>query len=101
VSADPDPEQLRRRARRAFIRTHHPDAGGDRAAFVAGLADLNAELGSDRKADIRDAQGTAAPETAAPETAVPAVNQPWPVSITTKVLQRLRLRRRKRSSGPR
>jgi hypothetical protein len=27
--------------RREFIRTHHPDRGGDPAAFVAGLADLD------------------------------------------------------------
>jgi hypothetical protein len=31
-------EQSRRRARREFIRAHHPDRGGDPAAFVAGLA---------------------------------------------------------------
>ena len=30
-----DPQQA---ARREFIRTHHPDRGGDVAAFVAGLA---------------------------------------------------------------
>jgi hypothetical protein len=27
--------------RREFIRTHHPDRGGDPAAFIAGLADLD------------------------------------------------------------
>lgn len=27
-----------RRARRAFVRTHHPDVGGDPAAFRQGLA---------------------------------------------------------------
>ena len=31
-------EQSWRRARREFIRTHHPDRGGDPAAFAAGLA---------------------------------------------------------------
>lgn len=30
--------------RRAFIRTHHPDRGGDSAMFVAGLAALDASL---------------------------------------------------------
>jgi hypothetical protein len=30
-----------RARRREFIRTHHPDRGGDPAAFVAGLADLD------------------------------------------------------------
>jgi hypothetical protein len=29
------------RARREFIRTHHPDRGGDPAVFVAGLARLD------------------------------------------------------------
>jgi len=27
--------------RREFIRAHHPDRGGDPAAFIAGLADLD------------------------------------------------------------
>lgn len=31
-------EQSRRRARREFIRAHHPDRGGDPAVFVTGLA---------------------------------------------------------------
>lgn len=34
-------EQSRRRVRREFIRAHHPDRGGDPAAFAAGLADLD------------------------------------------------------------
>jgi hypothetical protein len=33
-----DDEQSRRQARREFIRTHHPDRGGDPDAFAAGLA---------------------------------------------------------------
>jgi hypothetical protein len=36
-----DDEQSRRRARREFIRTHHPDRGGDPEAFAAGLAALD------------------------------------------------------------
>jgi hypothetical protein len=28
----------RRRARRAFVREHHPDRGGDSTAFIEGLA---------------------------------------------------------------
>jgi len=32
-------DDSRRRARREFIRTHHPDVGGDPAVF-AGLADM-------------------------------------------------------------
>lgn len=30
-----------RRARREFIRTHHPDRGGDPAHFAAGLAEFD------------------------------------------------------------
>jgi hypothetical protein len=33
-----DGSQSRRRLRREFIRTHHPDRGGDPAAFMTGLA---------------------------------------------------------------
>ena len=36
-----DGEQSRRRVRREFIRAHHPDRGGDPAAFAAGLAGLD------------------------------------------------------------
>ena len=33
-----DEQSRRRRARREFIRAHHPDTGGDPAAFMTGLA---------------------------------------------------------------
>lgn len=33
-----------RRERRAFVAAHHPDRGGDPAAFAAGLARLDARL---------------------------------------------------------
>ncbi len=36
-----DDLQRRRRDRREFIRTRHPDRGGDPAAFAAGLAELD------------------------------------------------------------
>ena len=36
-----DAEQSRRSVRREFIRAHHPDRGGDSAAFAAGLAELD------------------------------------------------------------
>jgi hypothetical protein len=36
-----DDEQSRRRARREFIRAHHPDHGGDPIAFATGLAALD------------------------------------------------------------
>jgi len=35
-----------RRARRAFIREHHPDRGGDTQYFIAGLKRLSTHLGS-------------------------------------------------------
>lgn len=38
----PDDERSRRAAERAFVRAHHPDVGGDPAAFAAGLAALRA-----------------------------------------------------------
>jgi hypothetical protein len=44
MATDParDAEDARRRAeRRAWIRATHPDAGGDPAAFVRGLADFD------------------------------------------------------------
>jgi len=34
-------DDSRRRARREFIRTHHPDVGGDPAVFTAGLAEFH------------------------------------------------------------
>ena len=36
-----DDQSVRRRARREFIRAHHPDNGGDPVAFVTGLAALD------------------------------------------------------------
>ena len=47
-----DDEQSRRRARREFIRAHHPDRGGDPAAFAAGLADLDQLLAGGQAARI-------------------------------------------------
>lgn len=35
-------DEARRRAYREFIRTHHPDVGGDPAVFAAGLAEFRA-----------------------------------------------------------
>ena len=34
-------ERQHRARRRQFIRTHHPDRGGDTAAFIVGLAHLD------------------------------------------------------------
>jgi hypothetical protein len=40
-----DEARERRRLERAYVRRHHPDVGGDPAAFAAGLTALRAELG--------------------------------------------------------
>lgn len=41
-----------RRARRAFLRTHHPDLGGDPEAFVAGLAQFDADAKAARPGPV-------------------------------------------------
>ena len=73
-----DPEQDRRRARRDFIRTNHPDVGGDHAGFVAGLAELDAEPAPPRQ----------------PPRVTVVADQPWPVSLTTSLVRRVRRRKR-------
>jgi hypothetical protein len=40
-----DEKQAHEARRRAFIREHHPDRGGDPGAFIAGLRALDAERG--------------------------------------------------------
>ncbi|WP_433605394.1 hypothetical protein ACQP2P_27205 [Dactylosporangium sp. CA-139114] len=48
-------DDLQRRARRrAFIRAHHPDLGGDAAVFIAGLAafDEPAAAGAARRVRV-------------------------------------------------
>ena len=45
-------EQSRRSVRREFIRAHHPDRGGDSAAFAAGLAELDQFAASSRPARV-------------------------------------------------
>ena len=47
-----DAEQSRRSVRREFIRAHHPDRGGDSAAFAAGLAELDQFAASSRPARV-------------------------------------------------
>jgi hypothetical protein len=42
-----DEEREQRRLVRAYVRRHHPDVGGDPAAFAAGLTALRAEIGHD------------------------------------------------------
>jgi hypothetical protein len=61
--------------RRAFIREHHPDRGGDPGAFIAGLCALDAEreLGSGPLPKV-----------------VVVRRRPWPVRKATAVARRLR-----------
>ena len=46
-AGDPAPDRVTdpRAALRAFVRTHHPDVGGDPVAFREGLSELRAALG--------------------------------------------------------
>jgi len=71
-----------RKQRRAFIRAHHPDVGGDSADFIAGLA----------RFDPPDATGPAQVQLRV--YLVP--DQPWPAGIVTAVLRRIRRARRSR-----
>jgi hypothetical protein len=61
--------------RRAFIREHHPDRGGDPAAFIAGLRALDA---------ARDPGREPLPEV------VFVRRRPWPVRQASAVMRRLR-----------
>jgi hypothetical protein len=73
-----DVGSAQRRARRDFIRAHHPDAGGNHDDFITGLADLDAGP---------------RPSPAARPTPVTVVSRSaWPVSLTTIVLRRIRRR---------
>ena len=79
--SDADPLSAQRRVRREFIRTHHPDAGGDQHTFIAGLADI--EAGKRPSPPARPIVVTVTPRPA------------WPVSLTTIMLRRLRRRHQK------
>lgn len=72
-------EQSWRRARREFIRAHHPDHGGDPAAFVAGLAAYD--------------QPPASPAAAPAARVVIVADTPWLVSLLRPVLRRMGWRR--------
>jgi hypothetical protein len=75
---DLDSAAAQRRVRRDFIRTHHPDAGGNHDNFIRGLADFDAA--QRRSPGMRN-------------TPVTVIARPtWPVSVTTVVLRRLRRR---------
>ncbi|HEY2203548.1 MAG TPA: hypothetical protein VGH99_03595 [Pseudonocardia sp.] len=68
----------RRRAVRVFVRTHHPDVGGDIEAFVAGLDRLRAG-GPGARPGL--------PAEDDPRLDVPVVGVPPPLSV--RVLRRL------------
>ena len=67
-----DDEQSRRRDRREFIRTHHPDRGGDPGVFAAGLAAHDRRLPRAPAARI-----------------VVVADTPWLVGLVTAVLRRI------------
>jgi hypothetical protein len=69
-------DEQRRRDRREFIRTHHPDLGGDPAAFMAGLAAFDEP---------------AAPR---PVRVVIVAGKPWPESLVSALLRRIGRKRR-------
>ena len=69
-------EQSWQQARREFIRTHHPDRGGDPDAFAAGLAAHDQRLPS-----------------APPARIVVVPDTPLLVSLLTAVLHRMGWRR--------
>ena len=58
--------------RREFIRAHHPDRGGDAAAFAAGLAELDQFAAGRRPARV-----------------VVAADTPLPVSLLTALMHRV------------
>ena len=73
-----DSAAAQRRARRDFIRTHHPDAGGNRDDFVAGWP--TSTSAESIRLDL------------APHPVVVVPQPTWPVSLTTVVLRRMRRR---------
>lgn len=71
-----DDEQCRWRARREFIRTHHPDHGGDPADFIAGLAALDQ-----------------VPVPVPPARVVVVADTSWPMRLLAALLRRIGWRR--------
>lgn len=71
-------EERERAARRQFIRTHHPDVGGDSAHFVAGLQ---------RWQDIPDLE--------APARVVAVSTSAWPRRLVGGVRRAMRDRHRR------
>ena len=63
------------RARREFIRTHHPDRGGDPAIFIAGLDHLDGQR--------------AAPGQPPRPRVVGVPHRPWPIRLLSALIRRL------------
>jgi hypothetical protein len=71
-----DGERAAGRRRRDFIRTHHPDRGGDTESFIAGL----------RVFDTEQAPAEPGPQ---PRVTVFA-HRAWPTRLVTAAVRRLR-----------
>jgi hypothetical protein len=71
-----------RRRRRDFIRAHHPDRGGDPAAFIVGI----------RSFDPADPAGAAGREPLPPVRVVR--RRAWPAQLGMAAIRRLRRGRR-------
>lgn len=70
------------RRRREFIRTHHPDRGGDTESFIAGLRGFDAE-----QAPPDPSQG---PGSATQPRVTIIPHRAWPTRLVTAAVRRLR-----------
>lgn len=75
-----------RAAYRAFVRTHHPDRGGDPEFFIAGLARFRSE-----------AEGSASERTGPPDAPIEVVaTPPLPARVAIALIRTWRRRYRPR-----
>ena len=70
------------RRRREFIRTYHPDRGGDPESFIAGLRRFE-----DEQASAGPGPGSG-PDAPTRVTVIP--HRPWPTRLVTAAVRRLR-----------
>ncbi|TCK24909.1 hypothetical protein [Pseudonocardia endophytica] len=83
-----------RAAYRSFVRTHHPDRGGDPAVFVAGLQHYRELARTGRKAD-----GPAAPDRY--DAPIHIVRDlPLPTRVAVALIRTIRRKRRTRVDRP-